>query len=293
MVAAKDRPVSQHSANLRETLYRHQGFTLVELMLVIVLFGILALGVTRYLEFGVSMYTQSTEVQHALQQSRFALERLSRELRQATPNSIRISEDLASGTSCLEFVPIRQSGVYQNLPLFPERRDWLSVVFLDNSWQGSVGQRLTVYPTDPAHIYQLSQLRTAVLATQDMDDGDGNNRTQQVRLASQSGLAATFSTTSPQRRFYLLAEPVSYCKQGTNLLRYTDYGFMAAQPFPPTSQGMLMATGLTNDVTEPVFRYDQAVLTRNAVVHLFWRFGLTQDQSDLFFNHEVHLPNVP
>lgn len=273
---------------------QHQsGFTLVELMLVIVLFGILALGVTRYLEFGVSMYTQSTEVQHALQQSRFALERLSRELRQATPNSIRITEDLASGVSCIEFVPIRQSGIYQDAPIFPLRRDWLSVVFLDSSWQGAAGQRLSIYPTDPAHLYQLSQLRTAVLATQNLDDGDGNTRTQQVRLAPQSGLAATFATASPQRRFYLLSEPVSYCKQGADLLRYTDYGFAATQPFPPTSPGMLMATGLTNAATEPVFRYDRAVLTRNAVVHLFWRFSLTQEQPELFFNHEVHLPNVP
>jgi MSHA biogenesis protein MshO len=262
-------------------------------MLVIVLLGIMALSVTRYLEFGVGMYSQSTEVQHALQQSRFALERVSRELRQAAPNSIRISEDVATGLSCLEFVPVKQSGVYQNLPLFPLRRDWLSIVSLDTQWLGQVGDRITVYPTDPSHIYQITQLRTAILGSPVLDDGDGNVHTQQVRLVSQAGLVATFATESPQRRFYLLGQPVSYCRNGGDLYRYSNYGFQATQPLPPVANAELMAVGLSNLPAEPVFRYDSAVLTRNAVVHLFWRFSLTQQQPDLFFNHEVHLPNVP
>jgi MSHA biogenesis protein MshO len=273
--------------------HRRLGFTLVELMLVIVLLGILAVSVTRYLEFGVGMYSQSTAVQHTLQQGRFALERVSRELRQATPNSIRIGDNALLGLSCLEFVPIAQSGVYQNLPLFPLRRDWMSILTLDTQWRAQAGDRITVYPTDPSHIYQTTQLRTVTLANQDMDDGDNNVHTQQVRLAAQAGVAATFATESPQRRFYLLAQPVSYCRSGSQLYRYSNYGFQVAQPIPPVSNAELMADGITNTSTEPVFRYDSPVLTRNAVVHLFWRFSLPQQQPDLFFNHEVHLPNVP
>ncbi len=270
-----------------------RGFTLVELMLVVVLLGIMAIGVTRYLEFGVGMYSQATEVQQALQQSRFALERMSRELRQSAPNSIRITEDAALNLVCLEFTPVRQSGVYVNLPLFPLRQDSLTVVTLDTQWQGQAGDRLTVYPTDPSHIYQTTQLRTATLGSQDLDDGDNNPNTYQVRLAPQAGLAATFATGSPQQRFYLLSSPVSFCKSGTDLYRYSDYGFLATQPLPPSTAPALMATGLTNLATEAVFRYDSPALTRNAVVHLFWRFGLNAEQSDLFFNHEVHVPNVP
>ncbi len=274
-------------------MLRRLGFTLVELMLVIVLLGIMAISVTRYLEFGVGMYSQSTEVQHALQQGRFALERLSRELRQSAPSSIRIAENVATGLSCLEFVPVRQSGVYANLPLYPLRRDWLSIVSLDSLWLGQIGDRITVYPTDPSHIYQTAQLRTATLGTQNLDDGDGNGHTQQVRLAAQGGLAATFATESPQKRFYLLSQPVSYCRTGSQLYRYSNYGFQVSQPLPPVSSAELMAEGLSNLPTEPAFRYDSPVLTRNAVVHLFWRFSLTQQQPDLFFNHEVHLPNAP
>ncbi len=272
---------------------RRLGFTLVELMLVIVLLGIMAISVTRYLEFGVGMYSQSSEVQHALQQGRFALERLSRELRQSAPSSIRIADDVATNLSCLEFVPVQQSGVYANLPLYPLRRDWLSIVSLDNNWLGQAGDRITIYPTDPSHIYQTSQLRTAILGTQNLDDADNNGHTQQVRLAAQAGLAATFATESPQQRFYLLSQPVSYCRSGSQLYRYSNYGFQVTQPMPPTGTAQLMADGLSNLPTEPIFRYDSPVLTRNAVVHLFWRFSLTQQQSDLFFNHEVHLPNVP
>jgi len=126
-----------------------------------------------------------------------------------------------------------------------------------------------------------------------LDDGDGNGHTQQVRLAAQGGLAATFATESPQKRFYLLSQPVSYCRTGSQLYRYSNYGFQVSQPLPPASSAELMAEGLSNLPSEPAFRYDSPVLTRNAVVHLFWRFSLTQQQPDLFFNHEVHLPNAP
>ena len=52
-----------------------------------------------------------------------------------------------------------------------------------------------------------------------------------------------------------------------------------------------MAEGLRS---ANVFRVSDAVLNRNAVLHLFWRFSPARDVGqDLFFNHEVHIPNVP
>jgi MSHA biogenesis protein MshO len=51
---------------------------------------------------------------------------------------------------------------------------------------------------------------------------------------------------------------------------------------------VLMAEGLRS----AVFRVTDAVLTRNSVVNIFLQFGYGGN-ADMFFNYEVHIPNVP
>ena len=273
------------------------GVTLVELIVVMLLLGILATGITSYLRIGASMYVDGTAVQQTLQQSRFALERVVRELRGAVPNSVRVLSSADNSVSCVEFTPLVQSGVYRDLPLFPTRRDWIGITTFSTGWTVQSGQRLSVYPTNPDHIYDLTQARTGVVAANQnaLDDGDGNANTRRVRLDNISGQAMTFITESPQKRFYLLDSPVSFCLVGQQLRRYSGYGFSVAQQLPPpVGNGDVIATGLTNESDEPAFLLNAAVLNRNAVLHLFWRFSPARDVGqDLFFNHEVHIPNVP
>ncbi len=276
---------------------QQQGVTLVELVVVMMLLGILAIGLTSYLRIGASMYVDGTVVQQTLQQSRFALERVVRELRSAVPNSVRVLNNFDNSVSCVEFTPLLQSGVYRDLPLYPARRNWIGVTTISTSWTPLAGQRLTVYPTDPSHIYDLNQARSGVIApVQDApDDADGNAHTRRLKLNDVAAQAMTFITESPQKRFYLLDSPVSFCLVGQQLRRYSGYGFTAAQPLPPpVINGEVIASGLTNQSSEPAFTINAAVLNRNAVLHLFWRFSPATDiGQDLFFNHEVHIPNVP
>ncbi|RVU33067.1 prepilin-type N-terminal cleavage/methylation domain-containing protein [Rheinheimera riviphila] len=275
------------------------GVTLVELVVVILLLGILATGLTSYLRIGATMVVDATAVQQTLQQSRFALERVVRELRGAVPNSVRVLNSADNSISCVEFTPLVQSGVYRDLPLYPDRRNWIGITTFNSGWTVQTGQRLSVYPTNSDHIYDLAWARTGVVAANQaaMDDGDGNANTRRIRLDDISGQLMTYITESPQKRFYLLNSPVSFCLVGQQLRRYSGYGFSVAQPLPPTPPGSLgdvIATGLTNQSDEPAFLLNAAVLNRNAVLHLFWRFSPARDVGqDLFFNHEVHIPNVP
>lgn len=273
------------------------GATLVELIVVMLLLGILATGITSYLRMGASMYVDGTVVQQTLQQSRFALERVVRELRGAVPNSVRVLSSADNSVSCVEFTPLVQSGVYRDLPLFPTRRDWIGITTFSTGWTVQSGQRLSVYPTAANHIYDLAWAHTGVVASdQDaLDDGDGNANTRRIRLDNISGQLMTFITESPQKRFYLLDSPVSFCLVGQQLRRYSGYGFHVVQQLPPpVGNGDVIATGLTNESDEPAFLLNAAVLNRNAVLHLFWRFSPARDVGqDLFFNHEVHIPNVP
>jgi MSHA biogenesis protein MshO len=286
----------QRRNNNSDNFVRQQGVTLVELIVVMLLLGILAVGLTSYLRIGASMYVDGTVVQQTLQQSRFALERVVRELRGAVPNSVRVLNNADNSISCVEFTPLVQSGVYRDLPLYPTRRNWIGITTIGTSWSAATGQRLSVYPTDASHIYDLNQARSGVVAAEQNEfDADGNDHTRRVKLDDFGGQLMTFITESPQKRFYLMDAPVSFCLVGQQLRRYSGYGYNAAQPLPPPiANGEVIANGLTNQSGEPAFLLNAAVLNRNAVLHLFWRFSPARDVGqDLFFNHEVHIPNVP
>ncbi|MAD77547.1 MAG: prepilin-type cleavage/methylation domain-containing protein [Rheinheimera sp.] len=265
---------------------RH-GFTLIELTIVIVLLSVLALGVSSYIGLGASMYSDATEREQVLNQSRFVAERLQRELRNAAPNSIRTAD--AALLRCIEFAPIVSSGIYLQAPVAPQAGTELRLAVLNwqSSYLGAVpGLPLSIYPRQPGDIYGNTG-STIPFSGTETDDMDGNSATRTVQLAS----SHSFVLGSPERRFYLLsASPVSYCFNAVDgsIRRYSNYSYSAAQPLPPLGNAELMAS----DVQQVRFAINNAVLTRNSVVNLLLQFGQSQ-ASDMFFNYEVHIPNVP
>lgn len=268
-----------------------RGFTLIELVTSIVLLSILAVSVTSYLGFAARMYVDVTEREQILAQSRFAIERLNRELRNATPNSIRVLHSNVTNLACLEFTPFLLSGMYTQAPVAPEQSDRIDVIGANGFIALNLNNRLVIYPTQPDAIYDGADPANALVIALDADEPDSSEFTAELEL---SGLHS-FVHHSPERRWYLLDSPVSYCVVQEQLLRYSDYGFYAEQPSPATelTNGVLMAEHIENlNLGETIFRYDAAVLNRNAVVNIFLRYGrdLTDDT---FFNHEVHILNVP
>jgi MSHA biogenesis protein MshO len=275
------------------------GITLIELITVMLLLGILAVGVTTYLRLGATMYSEATSVQQVLQQSRFALERVTREVRAAVPGSVRVGGNSNNSINCVEFAPLAQSGIYRDLPLSPINRNWIGVTTIDTNWTVKANQRLIVYATEPPHVYILSQARSADIAAPAQqnapDDMDGNAHTRRISLLNNSSGKTTFVTESPQKRFYIADQPVSFCRQGNELRRYSNYGFLTGQPLPPNVAGELMAVGINNGATAMfVYNITSVSLTRSAILHLFWRLSPAVDVGqDLDFNHEIHIPNVP
>lgn len=270
---------------------RSRGFTLIELVTSIVLLSILAISVTSYIGVAARMYVDVTEREQLLAQSRFAIERLSRELRNATPNSIRIVTSDPANVACLEFTPFLLSGIYTLAPVSPETSERVEVIGANGFTTLSLNNRLVIYPSQADAIYDVADPANALVTGLDANEPDSSEFTAVLELSGQH----SFFQHSPEQRWYLLDTPVSYCVVQEQLFRFSQYGFYAEQPTPATAlnHGVLMAESIVNlSLGEPVFRYDAAVLNRNAVVNMLFRYSRNLSD-DTFFNHEVHILNVP
>lgn len=270
---------------------RNNGFTLVELILVIVIIGIIGIGSVQFIRFGADVYASSTERDEVVAQARFALLRITKELRRATPNSIRLvtSAALPNPYQCLEFAPFVATSIYlNNPPLDIANGGDLVVAVFNNEQYAQAGDRISLYSKQSEDIYDVARRRVNLLNADPVVEEA--NRTQ--RWSFDNG----FATASPTQRVYALADsPVSLCVEGNSLYFYQGYNYAAVQPRPNVNhqlagvQGQLLAQYINN--TE-VFDYTAASLTRNALVNIALDLGFN-DSETLYFNHEVHIPNVP
>ena len=85
-----------------------RGFTLLELMIVLVLIGISAIFSTRFIADMASSYVGTAQRSQALAGARFAMERIKRELGLAYSPSVYVSDD----KRCVSFVPVLAAGSY-------------------------------------------------------------------------------------------------------------------------------------------------------------------------------------
>lgn len=272
-------------------MQRAHGFTLIELVLVMVLLGVTLVGASRVVRAFSDMYQQQSNQDQLVSQSRFVLERLTRELRDVTPNSVRLAT--AAGVQCLEFVPFSVSGRYRSIPLSPDTRNYVDVISLDSNFSVQANQYLVVYPTQVSDVYSSSSQRVQLAANPSGIDGDGESATYRLQLST----ASSFGRGSPAQRYFVLQNPVSYCVQAGQLWRYQGYALQSIQPMPGSglSGGSLMATGILNNVaSQPVFSIAAASLQRNAMINMWLRFASSNDTATvLSFHHIVQVQNVP
>lgn len=86
-----------------------RGFTLMEMIVTIVIGSFIMLGIAGYVQLGMKGYADTIERQRMQMQAQFVLEKMSREIRHAVPNSFHVP---TGTTNCLEFMPIEYSGFY-------------------------------------------------------------------------------------------------------------------------------------------------------------------------------------
>jgi MSHA biogenesis protein MshO len=108
------------------------GFTLIELIMVIILLGIVATISVRFVTLSTQGAIDASERQKRALKGVVLSERLTRELRESVPGSVNVSGN------CISFVPLRGAGIYQEVtgasgPEYkvipaPDEADWVPVV---------------------------------------------------------------------------------------------------------------------------------------------------------------------
>ncbi|MCL1068462.1 type II secretion system GspH family protein [Shewanella olleyana] len=271
------------------------GFTLVEMVTVILILGILVVGVSSFVIFGTRIFVESSSIDQVLGQSRFAMERMTRDIRNSVPNSVRLHTDSGGSFQCIEMLPIEASSSYLTLPIYPNAAALTGTV-VDNNISIASGLFAIVYPLANESISGVNDVYQA-----------SRNKRFEVQSASSSANRITltftnsvqFAEQSPIKRIYFAAEPVSYCFEriaGTtevNLNRYSNYGYIVSQPAPSDmGTSVLMAENITNSIlAEPAIKVTEQNLMTNSIVHLEPRFSVNGETFK--YQHQVQVTNVP
>lgn len=270
------------------------GFTLLELIIVIVILGVMSVGIASFISLSTKTYMNVTERDNVLANARFVVERLNREIRDAVPNSIRIANN--TSTQCIEFVPIAASTTYLDIPVTPEpaKANFTAIRF--NNSQGdpyecvACSDQVIVYPVstvDPSDVYDNHNDLTGKV----FNVGNFSPTASDEWTIPINNGAVIFEEDSPTERLYIANKQVSYCVTNGQINRHAK-SIGGSQTLPPDNSPIKMAEYLAPiDVNNLPFIILPATLTRNAIVQVNLHF--TRDGEDYVFNNDIHINNIP
>lgn len=269
-----------------------RGFSLIEIIVVIIILGVLATGISTFINFGTQVYTDATDRDEVVASARFAIERLNREVRIAVPNSIRINANNLTGASakqCIEFTPIVLSTIYTEIAVSPEPAvNEIKVITFDEALFNdgfSPNLRVGVYILNASELYEGSSDKVFTLLN-NVIVKSGNEWTLKLNSIE------TFAEESPTNRLYFFNHSVSYCVQDSRLTRHQNYSRNADNT--PASLGVLMAEHVNMhnaNTLIPPFGLTEASQLRNSMVHIKLAFERNFEQ--VVFNNEIQVSNVP
>ena len=287
-----------------------RGFTLVEMIVVIVITGIVAAAVAVFIRAPVQGYVDLVARAELADEADTAVRRISREVRRALPNSVRLTS--AGGNNYLEFLLTSTGGRYLtdsddtalggNVLSFTTASDTsfrvVGALSTNPEQQIHAGNWIVVYNLgpgqDPANAYcsgascnNRAEVKTDIVPA-----------SQTITLTSNPFAPAPANPSggfrSPGNRFQVVSTPVTYeCNPSAHTLtRYSGYTIGAIQPVPPTGgTAALLASG----VTSCDFSYDNsAINTSQALLGITLALARPDTNSGtITLFHQVHVDNTP
>jgi MSHA biogenesis protein MshO len=281
------------------------GFTLVEMIIVIVITGIVGGMVAVFLKAPIQQYMDITRRTDMTDIADTALRRITRDIRLALPNSVRVTGVCGgAGTTCfIEFLPTAGGGRYRAdtdatdvvCPGGNADDDILSFTGADTCFEvlggmppAAIGDQVVVYNLG---IAGADAYAGNTLATHNRRPV-GATGASSISIASASALPFD----SPGHRFQVVTTPVTYvCAPavdgvGGTLTRWQGYPIQGVQPIalPVGGSSALMA----NNVSRCNFTYDALVVAqRSGLVTM--NLGITESGETVTLYNTIHVSNTP
>lgn len=255
---------------------RGRGFSLVELIVVIVITGVVASVVGLFITGPIQGFLDQSRRAELVDGAQIALTRMGRDLRGALPNSVRTSgnaieillatdgdryraETPGADADRLEFTAT-DTAFNTLAPLAPPSPvPGLGVPYV-------VTGALAIYPLQQfgANPYVAADRVMTPIGNIQITPVINNAVTEyRVVLDAAGGPGAhQFPFDSPTRRVFLVSGPVTWLCSPPQLLRYDGYAVTGAQAVPPAGT----ATLVVGDVQSCSFQYSAGTAQRNAVV---------------------------
>lgn len=276
------------------------GFTLIEIIVSITLFSILAVVVVPFLRMPMTAYMDATQRAELTAELDASVAKMREDLSQAMPNSVRVRQ--VGTRQFLEFMPARAVGRYRAgaSPGLQQcsatcsgagNNDMLQFASCSESCFTALGPLQGAAPvagTDWVVVNPIATTGTPGtpgIVSRDPYFGGATAPANGVKSRLQGYAPATgmvtmtphqFPTppTLSKRQFYVVGTPVSYeCNPITQqLIRYDGYAIATVQPtaFPAGNSARLASS-----VSACTFRYDATGgLGRGGVVTVWLRFSL-------------------
>jgi MSHA biogenesis protein MshO len=286
---------------------RAAGMTLIELVIVITLSAICVTFMTMFIVTPINAYNAQTQRAQLVDAADSALRLLSRDLRAALPNSVRIA---ASGNvAALELIETIDGARYRDNGPLTDPAQWLDFTTADTAFATTVPFSEVTLPfsstSDYLAIYNVGVPGANAYALANVVTPPGTAITIKAGSTPNAQLVTMnpgfqFSWGSPGKRVYLLSGPITYlCDLSIGMLtRYTGYSIGATQL---TSDASLLAAGATSgrvsaNVSACAFNYAPGTPARGdmATLSLTLTSSLPSTSAQTVqLVHQVHLVNAP
>lgn len=254
-----------------------RGFTLMEIVVVILLLGVLGIYTTQFIGSGTRMYADVAAREQLMNDVRFGVERLNREVRDAIPGSLQVT----SAPACIRFWPIKAASRYLQLPGSAAGSTMLAFIPGLAEQQVAPGDLALVFPQglDPETAPYVCSHGNCVLQVASVTSAAP---LQSIQLQAQSGLTATqFATPSPGQRVYYADRRVSFCQQGSQLIRQEQLLASASM------ESQIMAEALQS----ASFSMDSGAFNSHGEVLV--RLLFSRRDEAVQFSHLLEVDNVP